>query len=223
MKKWTFFGIIILILIMLVCAKLGIEQTALFIFLAAIVAIIPFFVSYEKKKPKARDLMPIVVLSAMAIVGRMIFAALPNFKPVTAIVIISGIAFGAESGFMTGALTALVSNMFLGQGPWTAWQILAWGLIGYFAGILAKHKLLEKNWQVLLYGFLSSYIYGILMDTWTVLGFVQPLTLSGALTTYALGIPFNISHAVSTVVFLLPVYKPWLKQLKRIKLKFDLK
>lgn len=223
MRRWTWSGIIILIVTMLVCVKLGIEQTALFIFLAAILAIIPFFISYEQKKPKARDLMPIVVLSTLAIVGRMLFAALPNFKPVTAIVIISGLAFGPESGFMTGALTAFVSNIFFGQGPWTAWQILGWGIIGFLAGVLAERKLLEKNWQILLYGFLSSFFYGIFMDTWTVLGFVQPLTLSSALTTYALGIPFNLSHGISTVLFLLPVYKPWLKQLKRIKIKFDLK
>lgn len=223
MRRWTWSGIIVLIVTMLVCVKLGIEQTALFIFLAAILAIIPFFISYEQKKPKARDLMPIVVLSTLAIVGRMLFAALPNFKPVTAIVIISGLAFGPESGFMTGALTAFVSNIFFGQGPWTAWQILGWGIIGFLAGVLAERKLLEKNWQILLYGFLSSFFYGIFMDTWTVLGFVQPLTLSSALTTYALGIPFNLSHGISTVLFLLPVYKPWLKQLKRIKIKFDLK
>ena len=223
MRRWTWSGIIVLIVTMLVCVKLGIEQTALFIFLAAILAIIPFFISYEQKKPKARDLMPIVVLSTLAIVGRMLFAALPNFKPVTAIVIISGLAFGPESGFMTGALTAFVSNIFFGQGPWTAWQILGWGIIGFLAGVLAERKLLEKNWQILLSGFLSSFFYGIFMDTWTVLGFVQPLTLSSALTTYALGIPFNLSHGISTVLFLLPVYKPWLKQLKRIKIKFDLK
>lgn len=223
MRRWTWSGIIVLIVTMLVCVKLGIEQTALFIFLAALLAIIPFFISYEQKKPKARDLMPIVVLSTLAIVGRMLFAALPNFKPVTAIVIISGLAFGPESGFMTGALTAFVSNIFFGQGPWTAWQILGWGIIGFLAGVLAERKLLEKNWQILLYGFLSSFFYGIFMDTWTVLGFVQPLTLSSALTTYALGIPFNLSHGISTVLFLLPVYKPWLKQLKRIKIKFDLK
>ncbi len=223
MRRWTWSGIIVLIVTMLVCVKLGIEQTALFIFLAAILAIIPFFISYEQKKPKARDLMPIVVLSTLAIVGRMLFAALPNFKPVTAIVIISGLAFGPESGFMTGALTAFVSNIFFGQGPWTAWQILGWGIIGFLAGVLAERKLLEKNWQILLYGFLSSFFYGIFMDTWTVLGFVQPLALSSALTTYALGIPFNLSHGISTVLFLLPVYKPWLKQLKRIKIKFDLK
>lgn len=223
MRKLSWLGIIFLILVMFACAWFRIEQTALFIFLAAIIAIIPFMVSYEQKKPKARDLMPVVVLSALAIAGRMLLAAFPNIMPVTSIVIIAGIAFGAESGFMTGALSALVSNIFLGQGPWTAWQMLAWGLVGFTAGILAEKNLLSKTWSLFLYGILASIFFGLLMDTWTILGFIQPLNPTSILTTYSLGMIFNLSHAVSTVVFLLPIHKPWLRQLKRIKVKFDLK
>ncbi len=222
MRKWSWLGIIILIFTMVISTILKIEQTALLIFLASIVAIIPFLISFEHKKPKPRDLMPIVVLSAIAVAGRMLLVAFPNFKPVTAIVIIAGMAFGAESGFMTGALSALVSNIFFGQGPWTPWQMLAWGLIGYVAGILAVKNMLKKTWAILLYGIVASLCFGLIMDTWTVLGFIQPATIQQALTTYGLGMAFNLSHAISTVVFLVPINKPWLRQLKRIKLKFDL-
>ncbi len=222
MRKFTWLGIVILLIIMYICASLQIEQSALFIFLAALLAIMPFFLSFESRKPKPRDLMPIVVLSALAIAGSIIFIALPNFKPVTAIVVIAGMAFGAESGFMTGALTAFVSNIFMGQGPWTAWQMLAWGIIGYLAGVFEKKQLLNRTWEVIVFGVLSSILFGLIMDSWTVFGFVRPLTLQNALLAYAMGIPFNISHAVSTIVFLLLIYKPWLKQLKRIKLKYNL-
>ncbi len=222
MRFWQWLGIVILLLTMFVCAWFEIEQTVLFIFLAALLALLPFFISFEKGKAGPRDLMPIIVLSALAIAGRLIFAALPNFKPVTAILIIAGIAFGAESGFMVGALSALVSNIFMSQGPWTAWQMLAWGLIGFLAGVLAGHHLLEKSWQILSYGVLCSFLFGIIMDTWTLLGFVRPLRFENVLLAYSMGIPFNISHAVSTFIFLLFIHKPWLRQLERIKIKFGL-
>lgn len=222
MRKWSWLGIIVLIVTLVITTLLRIEQTALLIFLAVIVAIIPFLISYEQKKIKARDLMPIIVLSAMAVAGRMLMAPFPNFKPVTAIVIIAGMAFGAESGFMTGALSALVSNFFFGQGPWTPWQMLAWGLIGYIAGVLTSKNLLNKTWTIILYGIVSSLCFGLIMDTWTVLGFIQPGSFEQAIATYALGMAFNVSHIISTVAFLIPIHKPWLRQLKRIKLKFDL-
>jgi len=158
----------------------------------------------------------------MAVAGRMLMAPFPNFKPVTAIVIIAGMAFGAESGFMTGALSALVSNFFFGQGLWTPWQMLAWGLIGYIAGVLTSKNLLNKTWTIILYGIVSSLCFGLIMDTWTVLGFIQPGSFEQAIATYALGMAFNVSHIISTVAFLIPIHKPWLRQLKRIKLKFDL-
>ncbi|MGI6579527.1 MAG: ECF transporter S component [Saccharofermentanales bacterium] len=223
MRKWSWLAIISLIAAMVICTLLRIEQTALFTFFAAVVAIIPFFISYEQKKPKPRDLMPVVVLSALAVGGRILFAALPNFKPTTAIVIITGMAFGPESGFMTGALSGLVSNLFFGQGPWTPWQMLAWGMIGFIAGILSEKNILVKPWSIFVYGILASFGFGLFMDTWNILGFVQPLNSKNILASYLLGVPFNISHALSTVIFLLPVYKTWLCQLKRIKLKFNLK
>ena len=115
--------------ILILCAYFNIEHTAVITLVTVILSIIPFFIHFEKQKPRPRDIMPIVVLSAIAVAGRIIFAPFPNFKPVSAIVIISGVCFGKQNGFMTGAITALASNMFFGQGPWTPWQMYAWGLI----------------------------------------------------------------------------------------------
>lgn len=103
-----------------------------------LVSAIPFILVFDKKKPQARELVPIAVMAAIAVVGRTVFEIipLPNFKPCSAIIIITAVAFGPEAGFLTGALTAFVSNFIFGQGPWTPWQMFTWGLVGFLAGIL---------------------------------------------------------------------------------------
>ena len=114
------------------------------IFLAA--CAIPFFLVFEKKKPRARELVPIAVMAALGVVGRTLFSLipLPNFKPVSAIVIITAVAFGPETGFLTGALTGFLSNFIFGQGPWTPWQMFAMGIIGFLAGVLFRKGLLRR-------------------------------------------------------------------------------
>ena len=99
---------------------------------------IPFFIAFEMKKPKPRDLMPIAVLSVIGALGRAVFAVIPSFNPNSAVVIIAGMQFGPLAGFLTGSLSALASNMLLGQGPWTLWQMTAWGMMGCFAGVFQR-------------------------------------------------------------------------------------
>ncbi len=120
------------------CAVTRVQQAALLSLVVVLAAIALFFSHYERRAPRLRDVMPAVVLAACAAAGRVLFAPLPNFKPVSAIAIMAGAVFGRQSGFMVGALAALVSNFFLGQGPWTPWQMYAWGLVGYLAGVLAQ-------------------------------------------------------------------------------------
>lgn len=119
------------------CAIANFDQTALLTLVVVLASIGIFFASYEASRPRLRDIMPTVVLAALAAAGRILFAPIPDFKPVSAIAIIAGVAFGRKSGFMVGALAALASNFFFGQGPWTPWQMYAWGLVGYGAGLLA--------------------------------------------------------------------------------------
>ena len=115
------------------------------IFLAA--CAIPFFLVFEKKKPQARELVPIAVMAALGVVGRTLFSLipLPNFKPVSAIVIITAVAFGPETGFLTGALTGFLSNFIFGQGPWTPWQMFCWGMIGFVAGLLENRGFFRRD------------------------------------------------------------------------------
>lgn len=101
--------------------------------------IIPFFLVYESRRPKAREIVMIALLSALTTMGNLLsFAAVP-LQAGTALVIISGISFGPEAGFLVGALARFVSNFFQGQGAWTPWQMFCWGVLGFLAG-LVFHK-----------------------------------------------------------------------------------
>ena len=208
---------------MIACILLQSLQTALLSTLVLLAALTPFFLAFERQKPRPRDFMPVVVLTALSVTGRLLFAALPNFKPVSAIVILAGVCFGRQSGFLTGTLSALVSNLFFGQGPWTPWQMYAWGLMGYVAGALASTKLFRRPWAVLLYGFLASFGYGFLMNSWTLFSFVQPVTWQAALATYGAALAFDATPAVSTVAFLSVTLLPWQKELRRIRQKYGVR
>lgn len=219
--------LLVLPAVIFLCGYFGIEQTLLLTIAVAICSITPFFLRFELKRPRPRDIMPIVTLTAVATAGRIIFSPFPNFKPVTSIVIISGICFGRQAGFLTGSLTALTSNMFFGQGPFTPAQMYCWGLIGYLAGILGEKGLFKnnaalQNFAVCVFGVLMSLFYGFLMDSWHIVSFLQPVTAEKAAVTYTAGLPMNISHAAATVLFLLPLYLPFRKKLERVKKKYGI-
>ena len=184
---------------------------------------LPFFLVFEGRKPSARELVVIAVLCAVCIAGRSAFFMLPQFKPVIALTIISGVALGAESGFLVGAVTMLVSNMMFSQGPWTPWQMLAMGLVGFFSGVLARAGLLSrKRGELAVFGALCAVaIYGPLMNFSSAL-------LSGAsinsrvLFSYMIsGIPMDVVHAVSSAIFLLLISEPMLEKLDRVKNKIS--
>jgi energy-coupling factor transport system ATP-binding protein len=186
--------------------------------------ILPFAFVFESRKPKPRELVIIAVLCAIGVAGRAAFFMLPQFKPVIAVVIISGVAFGGEAGFLVGAMTMFVSNMFFGQGPWTPWQMFASGIIGFLAGVSFKKELLLRNRVALCVfgGVATFFIYGILMNLATVLMFQNKPTLPLFFATYLQGIPFDLIHAFATVLFLAMVAKPMLEKLDRIKMKYGL-
>ena len=209
--------------VLLICAVRSLEYTALLTLFVALLSALPFFLRFEKSRPRPRDFMPIVVLAALAAAGRLICGPLPNVMPVTAIVIVAGACFGKEGGFLTGALAALSSNMFFGQGPWMPWQMYAWGLAGFLAGVLFYgHAKTVRLWWVLAFGLIISLVYGVILDSWHVIGFITPLNWKNALAGYAAGIPFNGAHALSTVLFLSLIYKTWVKKIERVKLKFGI-
>lgn len=186
-----------------------------------VVACIPFFLSFEKGRSGTKQMIIIAVMVAFAVIGRILFAPIPGFKPVTAIVVITAMYFGGEAGFMTGALAAVISNFYFGQGPWTPFQMFIWGMIGLLAGLLAA-PLKRNKLILLLYGVFSGVIFSLLMDVWTVLWWDGTFnwTRYGAAVISALG--FTAVYAVSNVVFLFVLGKPIGTKLERIKDKYGL-
>lgn len=183
---------------------------------------LPFAMVFENKRPKAREIILICCLSAIAVIGRTAFFMLPQFKPVVAIVIVSALCLGPEAGFLVGALSGFVSNFFFGQGPWTPWQMFSFGIIGFLAGILCKKGLLKhKKLPICVFGGLSTFIiYGGLMNLDAALMFSSNLNIGVLLSVYLSGIPFDLVHAASTVIFLFFIEKPLTEKIERIKIKY---
>ena len=188
----------------------------------ALIGMAVFFFHFEKGKPKAVFLTMIATLCALAVVSRIAFFFLPQVKPMAAIVILAGIAFGTEVGFVTGAISAFISNFYFGQGSWTPFQMFALGLIGALAGLLFAGKK-RPTWQIVLYGFFSVLIlYGGIVDINTIFFISHEPTLPLVIGIYASALPLNLLFALSTAVFLAVLKKPILKHIQRVQRKYRL-
>ncbi len=198
-----------------------------YLFISLIVMLecmLPFFLVFEKRGPQTRELVLIAALSALCISGRTAFYMLPQFKPVTALVIISGVALGEEVGFLVGSVTMLVSNIFFGQGAWTPWQMFAMGIIGFISGIVYRRKILPKNRvSFSIFGFLSVIlIYGGIMNPAALIMSQSAIDFQSLAAIYVSGLPMDIIHGLSTAVILFIGAKPILNKLERIKIKYGL-
>lgn len=186
----------------------------------------PVFLVFEGRRPQARELVVIAVLCAISVAGRAAFFMLPQFKPVMAMTIISGVALGGESGFLVGALSMLVSNMLFSQGVWTPWQMFCMGIIGFLAGVLFRKGLLRRTrGSLCTFGaFCAIVIYGGIMNPASVLMWAgaETLTWKTLLTYYVTGFPVDCVHAAATVFFLWIAAEPMLEKLDRIKEKYGL-
>lgn len=197
--------------------------------LVAIYSLVPFFVGFERSKPQIRELVVISVLIAIGVIGRQAFFMLPQMKPVIAISVIAGASLGPGAGFLVGAMIAFVSNFFFGQGPWTPWQMMALGLAGMFAGLIFQkwnrrgpkpskvHKI-----AVCVFGLVSGYFYGLIVDLWTLFGYTEKPSLNAYLVVKSTAIWFDTLLAISTFMFLWVLYAPMIKKLNRIKLKYGM-
>ena len=184
---------------------------------------LPFFLAFEGRKPQAREMVVIAVMCGIAIVSR-VAIPIPHFKPTFAIIMLSGIAFGPEAGFMVGAITAFGSNFFAGQGAYTPWQMMAYGAGGLIAGFLSQRGWLSRKpvWLA-VFGFLSVMFWvGPLLDICSI--FLMPIGHSweAILAMFASGVPANLSQGVCTVLIMLLFSKPLLEKLDRIKIKYGM-
>ena len=187
-------------------------------------AMLPFALVFEGRKPQARELVLLSALCALGVAGRAAFFMLPNFKPVLALVVISGIACGGEAGFLVGAMTMLASNVMFGQGPWTPWQMFAMGIIGFLAGILFRKGLLRRTRiSLCLFGaIMAIVVYGGLMNPAAALMWTRDLQWPVLLSYYVTGFPMDLVHAAATFIILWFAAEPMLEKLDRIKIKYGL-
>lgn len=187
-------------------------------------AMIPFFLAFEKRRPQARELVVLAVMCAIAVVSRLVFIWVPHFKPMAAIIIIAGVAFGAEAGFLVGAMSALVSQFFFGQGPWTPWQMFAFGMAGFLAGIFHQKGLLPKKRLPLCIfgGVVVIVVVGGILNSCTLFTVVTNINWASASTIYLAGLPVDAIQAAATVLMLLVAAKPMLEKLDRVKTKYGI-
>ena len=187
-------------------------------------AILPFALSFERRRPQAREIVLLAVLCALVVAGRAAFFFVPQFKPMLAMVILFAIPLGAESGFLIGVLSAFVSNFFFGQGPWTLWQMFCFGLCGFCSGLFFGRKARRpKRLPLCLFGaFCALVLYGGIMNPVSLLLSQAAFTWESLLTAYAMGFPFDCVHALATVVFLFILSGPILDKLERIQRKYGL-
>lgn len=185
--------------------------------------LIPFLVAFERRKPQARELVLLSVLCVLAVIGRLAIP-LPNFRAIFAIIMISGIALGAENGFMVGAVSALVSNFFFGQGAYLPWQMMAYGAGGMAAGFaFAKNRLPRKRWVMALFGLGITILWvGPLLDSTLLFLGVPEINGTVLWATLAAGFPVNVSQGIGTAVFLAILGNPLLEKIERIQKKYGM-
>ena len=204
--------------------------------LIVLYAIVPFFVAFEGRRPTAREIAVVAVLTALAVAARAAFVWVPHFKPMAAIIMIAGIAAGPQTGFLVGSVAALASNFIFGQGPWTPWQMFSWGIVGFLTGTLYRTGIFgtvgqaatdeegkrKKPILLCVAGFLFSVLYGWIMNLQYILGYVRPFSLQAVAAAYLSSAWFDISHGICTTLVLWVAAEPWVRKLSRIKRKFGL-
>lgn len=187
-----------------------------------ILSMLPFFFSFEYRKPDARELSLLASLIAIAVVSRAVFYLIPQVKPIGAVVIVSAVCLGAERGYLVGAFSAFISNFIFGQGIWTPFQMVALGLVGFAAGLIFN-KLRAKKISLALIGFVLTFLlYSIIVDLSSVLMLAGDFSLQSMLAVYGAGIPFNLVFGITTAVFLYLFGEPFIKKIERIQTKYGI-
>ncbi|PKL67151.1 MAG: ECF transporter S component [Methanobacteriales archaeon HGW-Methanobacteriales-1] len=181
--------------------------------------IIGFFRIFENSNPRVENLVLIAILVAISVMGTLPTAAIPGLQLASFIIIMTGIIFGRETGFITGVLTALVIGLFLGLGYWTIFQMIAWGIMGLSAGILSSK--LENAYIRIVFGFMWGFFYGWITDI-SMLPFISTLNITAILGVFAASIPFDLVHGLTNAILLALFYGLFKRIFTRAKDKFIL-
>ncbi|MBD8989703.1 MAG: ECF transporter S component [Clostridiales bacterium] len=227
MKKSHIVMLLIFLLVIPATLFFGLRLTGRAYYLTSTLVIaeilVPFLLAFEDRKPQARELVVLAVLSALAVAAR-VAIPIPSFKAIFAVIMLSGIAFGPESGFLVGAVSAFASNFFYGQGAYTPWQMFAYGAGGMLAGFLfAKGRLPQKPLVMAISGFAATLFFvGPLLDTCSVFLMLPVINIQTAWPLYLSGFPVNLSQGVCTFLTMLLFGRPLLEKLDRVKLQYGM-
>jgi energy-coupling factor transport system substrate-specific component len=190
-----------------------------FIVLGAVV--LGGFAWYERSRPPSQVVALVAALAALAVAGRLAFAAIPNVVATTDIVVFAGYAIGPAPGFAVGALAGLVSNFWLGQGPWTPWQMAAWGLCGVFGALLARRGMrLGRVSLAVACGF-AGVAFGALMNFSLMATYGGELSLERFAVLETRAIPFDAAHAIGNVTLALIAGPAMVRMLSRFRERFE--
>ncbi len=200
----------------LLAALLGKEKHYWLAILAVAVLALVYFVSdFEKKKTGSRRMVIVSVMASLCVIGRLI----PYFKPVAALCVLTGMYFGTGAGFLCGALAALVSNFFFGHGPWTPFQMVAWGFLGVLAAVF-RVPLQKKRWALIAFGALGGVFFSLVMDLWVALWSSETLNASLYSAALVTSVPHTLLYSLSNGLFLFFLAKPFGEKFRRIKEKY---
>ena len=197
------------------------QQYNLIIMMLVVISWIPFYFKYELSHPKTREVLILAIIIALTTLARTLFILFPSFKPVSALVIIMAVVFGKQDGFLCGSLSALISDFVFGISPWTPFQMFAWGLIGYLAGMFC-HQLYQNKWLLYSYGAVAGIIFSMIMDLWSVLAIDNSFNLSRYLFTVIAALPVTITYIVSNIIFIFVFKDAMFKILQRVKVKYGI-
>jgi energy-coupling factor transport system substrate-specific component len=182
------------------------------------------FAWYERTHPSSKVLAMVATLAALAALGRVAFAPLPNVKPTTDIVFLTGYVLGGAPGFAVGALAALSSNLIFGQGPWTPWQMVGWGLVGVIGAAwapLTRDRLPRIATGVLLV--LCALMFGALTNLSTLTAAGGTPSPAQWVATEAAGLPFDTAHAVGNVAFFMAFGPAFVRVLRRYRARLEVR
>lgn len=230
MKKTTLVSLVTLLVLIPATLFLGTQLRGRWYYLTSTLVILeamaPFFLVFEARRPQARELVILAVMAALAVAGR-VAIPIPDFKAITGIVMITGMAFGPQAGFMTGAVSAFASNFFYAQGPWTPWQMLAYGMGGFLAGLLFYERTWKSTRAELIakavFGFVAVVLaVGPLLDACTLFTTGARISWGFVLAVFAAGLPHNLIHGLSCGATVLLLSKPLLSKLNRLKTKYGM-
>jgi energy-coupling factor transport system substrate-specific component len=180
------------------------------------------FAWFERSRPPARIVAAVAALVAFGVIGRVIFAPFPNVKPTTDIVIIAGFALGFAPGWMVGVLTALVSNFYFSQGPWTPWQMLAWGMCGLLGAFLARGGLkpgasLGRRVPMALWCGAAGAMYGAIVNFGSAVNLASSDIKTAFWVQIVSSLPFDVAHVVANFALFMIAGPLLIRMLERLR------